>query len=95
MKIKPLLDKVVIKDYQLNETTKSGIVLPSSAQEKPQMAIVVAVGTGGVINDQKVTMQVKKDDVILYSKYAGSEFKLDNNTYKILSQSDIMAIIEE
>jgi len=94
MKLKPLFDKVVIQNLDSDEKTKSGIVLPGSAQEKPQMAKVVAVGPGGVIDGKEVTMQVKTGDKVLYAKYAGSEFKIDGAEYTILRQSDILATVE-
>lgn len=95
MKIKPLLDKVVIEELMPESVTKSGIVLPSSALEKPQLARVVAVGSGGVIDGKIIEMQVKEQDLVLYSQYAGNVFTLDNKQYKILKQSDILAVIEE
>lgn len=94
MAIKPLFDKVVIKSIEGNETTASGIVLPGSAQEKPQLATVVAIGPGGDINGVNVTMQVKVGETVLYSKYAGSEFKIDGEDILIIKQSDILAIID-
>jgi chaperonin GroES len=95
MKLKPLFDKVVITPVDSAETTKSGIVLPSAAQEKPQMAVVTAVGPGGIIEGKEIKMQVKEGDKVLYSKYAGTEFKLDGKEYTILRQSDILAVVEE
>ena len=94
MKIKPLLDKVVLKQLDAEEKTASGILLPNSAQEKPSMAIVVAVGEGGVVDGCEVKMLVKVGDKVLYSKYAGSEVKLENQTYVIVKQADILAILE-
>jgi chaperonin GroES len=94
MAIKPLFDKVVIKAVESNETTASGIVLPGSAQEKPQLATVVAVGPGGNVDGKDITMQVKVGDTVLYSKYAGSEFKLDGQEVVIIRQSDILAVVE-
>ncbi|HEY8419276.1 MAG TPA: co-chaperone GroES [Clostridia bacterium] len=94
MKIKPLFDKVVIEAVEAEEKTKSGIVLPNTAQEKPQLAKVIAVGPGGLVDGKEVTMQVKVGDKVLYSKYAGSEFKIDGKEVTILRQSDILAIIE-
>jgi len=94
MKIVPLFDKVVVKAVDTSEKTASGIVLPGSAQEKPQMAEVVAVGPGGVIDGKDIVMQVKTGDKVLYSKYSGSDFKLDGQEVTILRQSDILAIIE-
>lgn len=94
MNIKPLGDRVVIKKVEAEETTKSGIVLPGSAKEKPQMAEVVAVGPGGVVDGKEVTMQVKVGDKIIFSKYAGTEVKLDDQEYTILRQDDILGIVE-
>ncbi len=94
MKIKPLFDKVVVMATNKEETTKTGFILPSASQEKQQTATVVAVGPGGVMDGKEVTMQVKVGDVILYEKYAGSEFKLDGKEYTIIKQSDILAIVE-
>ncbi|MEA4888856.1 MAG: co-chaperone GroES [Clostridiaceae bacterium] len=94
MTIKPLGDRVVIKMIEMEETTKSGIVLPGTAKEKPQVAEIVAVGPGGVIDGKDVTMQVKVGDRVLISKYAGTEIKMDNVEYTILKQSDILAIVE-
>jgi chaperonin GroES len=94
MNIKPLGDRVVIKMMESEETTKSGIVLPGSAKEKPQMAEVLAVGPGGMVDGKEVKMEVKAGDKIIYSKYAGTEVKLDDNEYIIVRQSDILAIVE-
>jgi chaperonin GroES len=94
MTIKPLADRVVIKMTEAEETTKSGIILAASAQEKPQGAEVVAVGPGGVVDGKEITMYVKVGDKVLLSKYAGTEVKLDGQEYTILKQSDILAIVE-
>jgi chaperonin GroES len=94
MKIKPLGDKVVIKSVEQDETTKSGIVLPGSAKEKPVMAEVIEVGPGGLVDGKEVKMQVKKGDKVLYNKYSGTEVKLEKLEYIIVRQSDILAIIE-
>lgn len=94
MKIKPLFDRVVVEQMDAEEKTASGIVLLAKDQEKPQMAKVIAVGPGGVIDGKDVTMQVKVGDKVLCSKYAGSEFKLDGKEVTILKQSDILAIVE-
>ena len=94
MQVKPLFDKVVIKAIEANETTASGIVLPGAAQEKPQLAEVVAVGPGGTVDGKEVVMQVKPGDKVLYSKYAGSEFKVDGEEVVIVRQADILAIVE-
>ena len=92
--IKPLFDKVVIKAIETDEKTASGIVLPGAAKEKPQLARVIAVGPGGTIDGNEVKMQVKPGDTVLYSRYAGSEFKIDGEEVIIVSQSDILAIVE-
>ena len=94
MTIKPLGDRVVIKMIEMEETTKSGIVLPGTAKEKPQVAEIVAVGPGGLVDGKEVTMQVKPGDRVLISKYAGTEVKIDDVDYTILRQSDILAIVE-
>ena len=94
MKLVPLGDRVVIKQLVAEETTKSGIVLPGQAKEKPQQAEVIAVGPGGVIDGKEVTMQVKPGDKIIYSKYAGTEVKNDDVEYVIVKESDILAIVE-
>ncbi|MDR0287821.1 MAG: co-chaperone GroES [Clostridiales bacterium] len=94
MKIKPLSDRVVIKMLETEETTKSGIVLPGSAKEKPQLAEIVAVGPGAVTDGKLVPMDVKVGDKVLMSKYAGTEVKFDGVDYTILKQSDILAIVE-
>lgn len=94
MAIKPLFDKVVIKAIETDEKTASGIVLPGAAKEKPQLARVLAVGPGGTIDGNDVKMQVKVGDTVLYSKYAGSEFKIDGEEVVIVSQSDILVIVE-
>ena len=94
MNIKPLGDRVVIKMMESQETTKSGIVLPGSAKEKPQMAEVVAVGPGGLVDGKEVKMEVKVGERVIYSKYAGTEVKLDEEEFIIVRQSDILAVIE-
>ena len=94
MTIKPLADRVVIKSVKAEETTKSGIILTAAAQEKPQVAEVVAVGPGGMVDGVEVTMYVKVGDRVLTSKYAGTEVKVDGEEYSILRQSDILAIVE-
>ncbi len=93
MNIKPLQDRVVIKMLEAEETTKSGIILTSAAKEKPQIAEIVAVGPGGVVDGNEVKMEVKVGDKVLISKYAGTEVKLDGEEYTILKQSDILAIV--
>ena len=94
MNIKPLFDRVVIKMVEAEETTKSGIILAGNAKEKPQVAEIVAVGPGGVVEGKEITMQVKVGDRVLISKYAGTEVKLDGQEYTILRQNDILAIVE-
>ncbi|MDP4093003.1 MAG: co-chaperone GroES [Bacillota bacterium] len=94
MKIRPLGDRVVIKMLESEETTKSGIVLPGSAKEKPQVAEIVAVGPGAVVDGKEIKMEVKAGDRVLISKYAGTEVKFDNQEYTILKQGDILAVVE-
>ena len=94
MKIKPLADRVVIKMLEAEETTKGGIILTSSAQEKPQVAEIVAVGPGGVVDGKEVKMEVKAGDNVIYSKYSGTEVKIDDEEYIIVKQNDILAIIQ-
>lgn len=95
MNIKPLFDRVLIKQVEAEETTKSGIVLPGNAKEKPQEAEVLAVGPGGVVDGKEITMQVKTGDRVIYSKYAGTEIKFNSEEYIIVKQSDILAVIEK
>ena len=87
-------DRVVLKQVEAEETTKSGIVLPGQAQEKPQQAEVIAVGPGGVVEGKEVKMEVKVGNKVIYSKYAGTEVKLDGEEYIIVKQNDILAIVE-
>lgn len=94
MTIKPLFDKVVLKSCEVEETTKSGILLTGSAKEKPQMSEVVAVGPGGLADGKEVKMTVKVGDRVIVGKYSGTEVKLDGETYSIVSQSEILAIVE-
>ena len=94
MKIVPLFDRVVLEAVSSEEKTKSGIVLPTAAQEKPQMAKVIAVGPGGIVDGKEVKMQLKVGDKVIYSKYAGSEFKFENREVTVMRQSDVLAIIE-
>lgn len=94
MKLVPLADRVVLKQCEAEETTKSGIILAGSAQEKPQEAEVVAVGPGGNVDGKEVTMHVKPGDKVIYSKYAGNEVKLDGEEYIIVKQNDILAVVE-
>ena len=94
MNVKPLGDRVVIKNVETETTTKSGIVLAGAAKEKPQMAQVLAVGPGGVVDGKEVKMQVQVGQKVIYSKYAGTEVKLDGEEMIIVRQSDILAIVE-
>ena len=94
MTIKPLFDKVVLKSAEVEETTKSGILLTGSAKEKPQMSEVVAVGPGGLVNGKEVVMTVKVGDKVIVGKYSGTEVKIDGEEYSIVSQADILAIVE-
>ena len=94
MRLVPLGDRVVLKQCEAEETTKSGIILTGTAQEKPQEALVVAVGPGGMVDGKEVVMQVKEGQKVIYSKYAGTEVKLDGQEYIIVRQSDILAIVE-
>lgn len=95
MKLVPLGDRVVLKQLEAEETTKSGIILTGQTKEKPQQAEVIAVGPGGVIDGKEVKMQVKTGDKVVYSKYAGSEVKLGDDEYIVIKQNDILAIIED
>ena len=94
MTMKPLGDRVVIKNLEAEETTKGGIILTNSAKEKPVMAEVVAVGPGGNVDGKEIVMNVTVGDKVIYSKYAGTEIKLDGKKYIIVRQSDILAIVE-
>jgi chaperonin GroES len=94
MKLKPLEDRVVLKQQEAEEKTQSGIILPDSAKEKPQAAVVVAVGPGKIEDGHKVEMQVKEGDKVIYSKYSGTEVKYDGEEYIIVAQKDIIAIVE-
>ena len=95
MKLTPLGDRVVIKALLAEETTKSGIVIPGQAKEKPQQAEVIAVGPGGVVDGKEVTMQVKVGDKVIYSKYSGTEVKIDDEELIIVKQGDILAILND
>ncbi len=95
MTMRPLGDRVVIKNLEAQETTKGGIILTTSAKEKPVMAEVVAVGPGGNVDGKEVTMQVSVGQKVIYSKYAGTEIKLDGQDYIILRQSDLLAVVED
>ena len=95
MKIKPLADRVVVKSVEAEETTKSRIILAGSAKEKPQVAEVVAVGPGGLVDGKEVKMTVKVGDKVITSKYSGTEVKCDGTEYNIVRQSDILAVVED
>ena len=94
MKIKPLGDRVVIKNLEAEETTKGGIILTNAAKEKPVMAEVLAVGPGGNVDGKEIKMNVEAGQKVIYSKYAGTEVKLDGEEYIIVRQSDILAVVE-
>lgn len=94
MKLVPLGDRIVLKQLEAEETTKSGIVLPGQAQEKPQQAEVIAVGPGGVVEGKEVKMEVVVGDKVIYSKYAGTEVKMDGEEYIIVRQNDILAVVK-
>ena len=94
MKLVPLADRVVLKQLEAEQTTKSGIVLPGQEKEKPQQAEVIAVGPGGVVDGKEIKMEVKVGDKVIYSKYAGTEVKLEEEKFIIVKQSDIRAVIE-
>lgn len=94
MKLKPLADRVVLKMTEAEETTKSGIILSGGSKEKPQVAEVVAVGPGGMVDGKEVTMLVKIGDKVITSQYAGSTVKLDGEEYLVVKQNDILAIVE-
>lgn len=94
MKLVPLGDRVVLKQLEAEQTTKSGIVLPGQEKEKPQQAEVIAVGPGGVVDGKEIKMEVKAGDKVNYSKYAGTEVKLEDEKFIIVKQNDILAVIE-
>ena len=94
MKLVPLTDRVVLKQLEAEETTASGIILTGTAQEKPQEAEVIAVGPGGMVDGKEVKMEVKVGDQVIYSKYAGTEVKLEGQEYIIVRQNDILAVVE-
>ena len=95
MKLSPLGDRVVLMQLEAEETTKSGIVVPGNAQEKPQQAEVIAVGPGGVVDGKEVEMQVAVGDKVIYSKYAGTEVKLEDEEFIVVRQNDIVAKVED
>ena len=94
MTLRPLLDKVVLKEVEAVETTKAGILLPGSAQEKPQVSEIVAVGPGGIVDGKEVVMTLKVGEKVITAKYTGTEVKLDGVEYTIVSQSDILAVVD-
>ena len=94
MKLKPLADRVVVKSLESEETTKGGIILAASAKEKPQMALVIAVGPGGIVDGKEVSMYVNVGDKVICSKYAGTEVKFDGEEYTVVRQNDILAVVE-
>ena len=94
MKLVPLADRVVLKQLEAEEKTKGGIILPESGKEKPQQAEVVAVGPGGVVDGKEIKMEVKVGDQVIYSKYAGTEVKLEDEEYIIVKQNDILAVVQ-
>lgn len=95
MTIKPLVDKVVVKKLQAEETTKSGIILSSGAQQKPQIAEIIAVGPGGIVDGNEIKMEVKVGEKVIIRDYAGTNVKLDGEEYIIVRQDDIAAIVED
>jgi chaperonin GroES len=95
MKIKPLFDRVVLLPKEAEKETKSGIILPSASAEKSQVAVVVAVGTGGNVDGKETKMQVSVGQEVLYAKYSGTEFSLDEKKYIVIKQSDILAVLED
>ena len=94
MKVRPLFDKVVVENLQTEEKTQSGFILPSASQEKQQMAKIIAVGPGGIVDGKEIVMQVKVGDNVIFSKYSGTEVKVEDEDYIIVRQDDILAIIQ-
>ena len=94
MQLVPLGDRVVLKQLEAEETTKSGMVLPGQSKEKPQQAEVIAVGTGGMVDGKEIKMEVKVGDQVIYSKYAGTDVKLEDEEYIVVKQNDILAIVK-
>ncbi len=94
MKLKPLLDKIVVKRTEAEETTKAGIILPESAKEKPEVFEIVAVGPGGVVDGKEVVMTLKVGEKVIMGKYSGTQVKLDGVDYTVVAQSDILAVVE-
>ncbi len=95
MNLKPLGDRVVLKEIEALDTTKSGILLPTSSMEKPQEALVIAVGPGGIVDGKEIKMEIQVNDKVIYSQYAGTNVKLDGEEFIIVKQSDILAIVTE
>lgn len=95
MKIKPIFDRVVLLPKEAEKETKSGIILPTAMQEKSQIATVVAVGEGGIVDGKEVTMQVKVGQEVIYTKYAGTEVTVDEKKYIVIKQTDILAVVEK
>ena len=95
MKLRPLLDKIVLAPAENEEVTKGGIFLPTAAQEKQQMGTIIAVGEGGILDGKEIQMKVKVGEKVIYANYSGSEFKLDGKTYVIIRQSDILAVLDK
>ncbi|WP_313526019.1 co-chaperone GroES [Anaerotignum sp.] len=95
MKLSPLGDKVVLKQLAAEETTKSGLILTSQSKEKPQEAIVVAVGPGGIVGDTKIEMVLKEGDHVIYSRYGAMEIKFDGEEYLVMRQNDILAVVKD
>ena len=95
MKVKPLFDKVVVESLETEEKTKSGFILPAASQEKQQMAKIVAVGPGGVVDGKETVMQVKEGDNVIYSKYSGTKVKLGDEEFTVVAQKDIIALVTE
>lgn len=94
MKLRPLFDKVVLKREEAQETTKAGIILPDSAKEKPEVFEVIAVGPGGLIDGKEVVMTLKVGEKVIAAKYSGTQVKLEGTEYTVISQSDILAVVE-
>ena len=95
MALKPVADRVIVKYFETEDKTASGIVLPGAAKEKPQQAEVIAVGPGGVVDGKEVTMQVKAGDKVIYSKYSGTEIKYEGEKYLVINADDIIAIVKD
>ena len=94
MKLRPLLDKVVLKRVEAQETTRAGIILPDSAKEKPEVFEIIAVGPGGIVDGKEVVMTLKAGERVIAAKYAGTQVKLEGEEYTVISQSDVLAVVE-